>query len=115
MKIISEKYRFEYAVSLARHSGLGSAGLDGEWFKDYDSACEYAQQWECPFTVYFVVNRKWIFFCKRSAVENKPYVLYNIRSLPDNVGQVETKIWWPAFISEPEKFLNYAQEVLEST
>ncbi|MBO5730146.1 MAG: hypothetical protein J6R67_03020 [Treponema sp.] len=111
---MSKEYNFEYAVSLARHSGLGSAGLDGEWFKDYDSAYKYAQQWGYPFTVYFVVNRKWIFYCKRSAVENKPYALYNIRSLPGYVGQVETKIWWSAFVSEPEKFLDYAEEVLDN-
>ena len=107
-------YTFEYAVSFARLSGLGSVGLDGEWFKDYDSAYKHAQQWDCPFTIYFVVNRKWVFYCKRSAVENKPYVLYNIRSLPDYVGQVETKIWWSSFVNEPEKFLDYAEEVLDT-
>lgn len=107
-----EKYVFEYAISLARHSGLGSAGLDGQWFKDYDSAREYAQQWACPSTIYFVVNRKWIFFCERSAVVNRPHVLYNIRPLPGYEGQVETRIWWPAFVSDPEKFLEFAQEIL---
>ena len=107
-------YTFEYAVSFARLSGLGSVGLDGEWFKDYDSAYKHAQQWDYPFTIYFVVNRKWVFYCKRSAVENKPYVLYNIRSLPGYVGQVETKIWWSSFVNEPEKFLDYAEEVLDT-
>ena len=107
-----KEYNFEYAVSFAHHSGLGSAGLDGEWFKDYDSACKYAQRWEYPSTVYFVVNRKWIFHCKRSAIDNRPYVLYNIRSLPGYVGQVETKIWWSAFVGDPGKFLEFAEEVL---
>lgn len=108
------KYTFEYAVSFARHSGLGSAGLDGEWFEDYDSAYKYARRQGYPFTVHFVVNRKWVFYCKRSAVENRPYVLYNIRPLPDYVGQVETRIWWSSFVNEPEKFLDYADEVLDN-
>ena len=109
-----KEYNFEYAVSFAHHSGLVSAGLDGKWFEDYDSAYKYAQRWGYPFTVHFVINRKWIFCCKRSAVKNEPSVLYNIRPLPGYVGQVETKIWWSAFAREPGKFLDYAEEVLEN-
>ena len=111
---MADKITFEYAVSFAHYSGLGSVCLSGEWFDNFDSAYKYAQQSKCPFTVYFVVNRKWVFYCERSFVANEPYVLYNIRPFPGNAGRVETKIWWSEFIKAPQNFLCYAEAVLDN-
>lgn len=105
----------EFGVAyLYHHAGAPPKYLDGHWFKDYDSAAEHARRFcdECAPTIYLVVNRKWVFYCERSAVCNEPYVVYSIQVLPGNVGQVETRIWWSEFIKDPEKYLHYAESVL---
>lgn len=87
-------------------SGGGVDDIDRERFDDYDSAFKYACSLEeCMPTIYLILNDKYCYYCKRSAVENEPYVVYNINET--DFGYIETRIWYSEFIKNPQEYIKY--------
>jgi hypothetical protein len=106
--------KFEFGVA-ARYRGSGDIeDLYPSRFADYDSAHEYAKTFEeCFPTIFFIVDEKYVFRCKRCATLNQPYKIYKIECHP--WGQVETCVWWSEFIKEPEKYLFFAEGIINNT
>ena len=101
--------KYEFAVAHSYHSsGASPKYIDNKRFLDYDSAKDYASSFldECFPTIYIIFDNTYVFYCKRSAVENNIVWLYSIRNT--EWGQIETRIWWKDFLKNPQSFYHLA-------
>ena len=103
----------KFGVAVAYHcAGAGPSALHENRFATYDEADQYADQYrdECEPTIYVIVDNKYVFYCKRSAVANEPHIIYHLETFDE--GQIETRIWWRKFSEHPENFLHLATAII---
>ncbi|MBR5314183.1 MAG: hypothetical protein IKU45_02075 [Clostridia bacterium] len=103
-----------YGVAVAYHcSGATPDCLRKERFNSYDEADKFADEFrdECEPTIYLILDEKYVFHCKRSAVCNEPYKIYSLEHFPE--GQIEKSIWWEYFIKNPYNFLDLAIDKIQ--
>lgn len=105
----------KFGVAISYHcAGAPPENLREERFMTYDRTNEFAERFrdECKPTIYVIVDDKYAFYCERSAVANRPYKIFNLRSFKG--GEVETRVWWRDFWANPEKFLHLAVGIRET-
>lgn len=105
------KYQFAVAVHY-HHMGANPDHIRKERFDDYDSADAFAQNYrdECEPTIYVIIDEKYVFYCERTAVDNKVAYVYSLQST--GWGQIKTSIWWEDFLENPEIFYYLAVDKL---
>lgn len=104
----------EFGVAWTPHSnGARYTKIDHKRFPDYDKALEYACTFDdCLPTIYLIVDKKYVFDCRRSKVKNIPYCIYHIERIMSDrgsTGMVETSIWWDDFVKDYKKYLHLAE------
>lgn len=102
--------KFEYYIA-ARDHCFGAEPEDIIWnmpFYYFSEALRVARSYEnCFPTIYFVVNKKYIFYVDKSKVNENPYRLFTIKEIEKDVRQ-EISIDFKKFLESPERFLKYA-------
>lgn len=102
--------KFEYYIA-ARDHCFGAEPEDIIWnmpFYYFSEALREARSYEnCFPTIYFVVDKKYIFYVDKSKVDENPYRLFTIKEIEKDVRQ-EISIDFKKFLESPERFLKYA-------
>jgi hypothetical protein len=107
------KMKYQFAVAVQYHCmGADPDRITKERFDDYDSANAFADKYreECEPTIYIIIDEKYIFYCKRSAVANKVSYVYSLQNT--GWGQIKTTIWWEHLVENPKNFYYLAVDKL---
>ena len=105
--------KYQFAVAVEYHCiGADPDHIRKERFDDYDSANAFAENYrdECEPTIYIIIDEKYVFYCKRSAVDNAVSYVYSLQST--GWGQIKTSIWCEDFLENPEIFYYLAVDKL---